>query len=116
MLDMFSGWLTFSAAGATGIPLWLVFLIVVAIFVVPFALGGFVAQVLKLKDLGFKMGVILLTAVLGVTPFVWQVVEGKLEMQQWEVRHAEWQVKQNLISDEAVAKLQKELKDCEIER
>ena len=116
MLDMLSGWLMFSATEATGTPLWLLFLIVVAVFAVPFGLGRFITRVLKLKDLSFKMGVVLLTAVLGLTPFVWQVVQGKLESQRWQVQHAQWEAKQKLISDEAVAKLQKALPDCKIER
>ena len=116
MFDVLFGGLTFSAAEATGMPVWLLFLIVVAIFAVPFALGDGIARVLKLKDLGFKMGVILLTAVLGLTPFVWQVVQGKLEDQQWQVRHDQWQAKQELISDDDVAKLQEALPDCKIER
>ncbi len=55
---------------------WLMFFIVVAIFVVPMALGSFLGKTLKLKDLGFKIGALLLTVVLGLAPFVYQVAIG----------------------------------------
>ncbi len=118
MLDMLSDWLMLSAAEANGTPLWLLFLIVIAIFVVPFALGGFVARTLKLKDLGFKMGVILLTAVLGLTPFVWQVVQSKVDRRRYADELAKWEAKQQQfrVTDEGVAKLKKALPGCEIKR
>jgi hypothetical protein len=118
MLDMQPDWLVLYAAEATGILAWLVFLVVVAVFAVPFGLGSLIARTLKLKDLGFKMGVILLTAVLGLTPFVWQEMQGKLETLQYQDELAAWEAKQEQfrVTDEGVAKLKKALPGCKINR
>lgn len=55
---------------------WTIILIILAVFVVPFVLGVVIARALKMKDYGKKIGLVLFTAVIAATPFVWQVTHG----------------------------------------
>ncbi|WP_417389929.1 protein translocase subunit SecD [Gimesia sp.] len=55
---------------------WTILLIILAVFVVPFALGVLIANALKMKDYAKKIGIVLFTAVIAATPFVWQVTHG----------------------------------------
>ncbi|WP_417378488.1 protein translocase subunit SecD [Gimesia sp.] len=55
---------------------WTIILIILAVFVVPFVLGVVIAHALKMKDYGKKIGLVLFTAVVAATPFVWQVTHG----------------------------------------
>lgn len=55
---------------------WTILLIILAVFVVPFALGVFIANALKMKDYAKKIGIVLFTAVIAATPFAWQVAHG----------------------------------------
>lgn len=55
---------------------WQFFVIVAMVFIVPFVLGQLIAQGLKLKDLGFKMGVVLFSIFLSAAPFVYQAMRG----------------------------------------
>ena len=80
--------------GQVDVPGWVTFLVVVAVFVVPFVLGSLIARALKLRDLGFKIGVVLFAAALGLTPFVWQVVLGGIEQNQYEAALADWESRQ----------------------
>ena len=54
----------------------LLFLIILAIFILPFVFGSLLGRWLKLKDLSTKMGTVLLALTLGLTPFVWHVAAG----------------------------------------
>ena len=56
---------------------WFMFLIVVAIFVLPFVIGSALERALKLKDIGFRIGVVLLVFVLGLAPFADRVFRGQ---------------------------------------
>ncbi|MCA9015046.1 MAG: protein translocase subunit SecDF, partial [Planctomycetaceae bacterium] len=53
-----------------------ILLILVVVFVLPFVLGAFIARALKLKDFSRKIGLVLFTAVIASTPFVWQIANG----------------------------------------
>ncbi|MCA9006051.1 MAG: protein translocase subunit SecD [Planctomycetaceae bacterium] len=55
---------------------WTIILIILAVFVVPFVLGVVIARALKMKDYGKKIGLVLFTAVIAATPFIWQVTHG----------------------------------------
>ena len=55
---------------------WLGLFIFLAVLVLPFVIGQFIANRLKLKDLGFKMGVVLFAITLGLSPFVNEIVRG----------------------------------------
>ncbi|HAW28457.1 MAG TPA: protein translocase subunit SecDF, partial [Planctomycetaceae bacterium] len=55
---------------------WSIIAIILAVFVVPFVLGVVIARALKMKDYGKKIGLVLFTAVIAATPFVWQVTHG----------------------------------------
>ncbi len=55
---------------------WFKFFLIIAIFVLPFVIGNFLERWLRVKDVGFRIGVVLLAATLGLTPFVNQVARG----------------------------------------
>ena len=61
------------ASGPSG---WMVMLVLFVVFVLPFVAGTFIARLLKLKDLGNKIGTVLFAAVFGLAPFVWQYANG----------------------------------------
>lgn len=65
-----------AAAQSSGLPGWALFLIVVALLVLPFVIGQVVANLLRLRDLGFKMGIVLFSLTLGLAPFVTQLISG----------------------------------------
>lgn len=56
---------------------WQFFATVALVFIVPFVLGQLIAQGLKLKEFGFKMGVVLFSIFLSAAPFVYQALQGK---------------------------------------
>ncbi|WP_437205542.1 protein translocase subunit SecD [Planctomicrobium sp. SH664] len=56
---------------------WGILLTLVAICVIPFVLGNLIAQMLKLKEFGTRIGVVLFTLVLGLTPFVNQMIHDR---------------------------------------
>ncbi|MEZ6058631.1 MAG: protein translocase subunit SecD [Planctomycetaceae bacterium] len=58
---------------ATIVPL----LIVVAIFVIPFVLGQLAERALRLKDVAFRIGVVLFAITLSLTPFVSRYIQDK---------------------------------------
>ena len=53
----------------TGTPLWVVLLSLVALIVLPFVIGQWLANVLKVKDMGNRFGIVLFALVIGVAPF-----------------------------------------------
>ncbi len=64
------------AAAASGPNVMLIMLLVVAVLVVPFVLGHFLANALRLRDFGFRIGVALLALCLGLTPFAVRMARG----------------------------------------
>ncbi|MDF1745441.1 MAG: protein translocase subunit SecD [Gimesia sp.] len=55
---------------------WFIIAILVVVFVLPFILGALIANALKMKDFSRKIGLVLFTAVIAATPFVWQIASG----------------------------------------
>ena len=55
---------------------WILFLLVVAVIVVPFVLGSFLARALRMKDVSMRIGLVLFTVFLAITPFAWRVIQG----------------------------------------
>ena len=49
---------------------WIALAVLVGIIVVPFVLGQFIERMLRLKDVGFRIGVVLFSLCLGLGPFV----------------------------------------------
>ncbi len=64
------------AADTPGVP-WQFFVTIALVFIVPFILGQLIAVGLKLKEFGFKMGVVLFSIFLSAAPFVYQGMMGK---------------------------------------
>ncbi|MCA8995448.1 MAG: protein translocase subunit SecD, partial [Planctomycetaceae bacterium] len=56
---------------------WVAFLAVIAVIVVPFVVGNLLANVLKMRDYGTKIGIVLFSLTLGLTPFVSRAVTGQ---------------------------------------
>jgi len=81
MMTLPVDWLMFAQAAPAAeeqgqLTALLLLAVIVGIFVVPFALGSLIGRGLGQKDLSFKIGVVLFTAFLGLTPFVWQEAFG----------------------------------------
>lgn len=49
---------------------WIALLVLAGVIIVPFALGQFLERLLRLKDVGFRIGVVLFTLTIGLGPFV----------------------------------------------
>jgi SecD/SecF fusion protein len=62
-----------ASSGVSGLT---IFLILLAVFVLPFVLGAVIARALKLKEFSQKIGLVLFTAIIAATPFVWQITHG----------------------------------------
>ena len=45
------------------------------LFVAPFLVGSILGKTLRVKDLSFKIGLVLCTIVLAIAPFVWRMFE-----------------------------------------
>ena len=88
-----------SADAVAGISPWLVLAVIVAIFVLPIALGTAIARLLRLKDLATRISVVLFAVTLGTAPFAWHIVQGKLEMLRYEAALAEWKGRANRKSN-----------------
>ena len=54
---------------STGTPLWVVLLSLVAMIVLPFVIGQWLANTLKVKDMGNRIGIVLFALVIGIAPF-----------------------------------------------
>jgi hypothetical protein len=90
------------------VPNWVKVLIAIGVFLVPYALGVFIARSLKLKEYSFRIILVLFAGTLGVMPFLYQSILGVLERQHYEKQLAEYEAKRNdfQITDEALDKLQ----------
>jgi len=64
------------AAEEGGVNGWIVLLVLVLVLVGPFLIGQLIANALKLKDLGFRMGVVLFAITLGLSPFINEIRQG----------------------------------------
>jgi SecD/SecF fusion protein len=67
---------TAQAAKATQASAWILFLVVVTVIVVPFVLGTLLARALRMKDVSMRIGLVLFTVFLAITPFAWRVIQG----------------------------------------
>jgi hypothetical protein len=102
-----------------GPPGWLLLSIVVCVFVIPFVIGSFVSKALKLKDLSFKMSIVLLTLALAATPFIYHFAAGKYEQTKYQSDLKAWEEKGKKferVTDEGVEKLQTALPGATIKR
>jgi hypothetical protein len=92
----------------------------VAVFVLPFVLGKLIARLLRMKDISVRIGVVLLAAFLGLTPFVSQWVLGMQEQREYQAALAEWRQKQeerlsnSKITHEGLAKLKQALPELQV--
>lgn len=86
MNGMWSNWTWLLAqdvapAAEQGVP-WQLFAVGAAVFILPFILGTLLGQVLRLKDLSFKFGVVLFSVFFSLAPFVYQQLTN--EKQGWK--------------------------------
>jgi SecD/SecF fusion protein len=86
MNGMWSNWTWLLAqdvapAAEQGVP-WQLFAVGAAVFILPFILGAVLGQVLRLKDLSFKFGVVLFSVFFSLAPFVYQELTN--EKQGWK--------------------------------
>lgn len=86
MNGMWSNWTWLLAqdvapAAEQGVP-WQLFAVGAAVFILPFILGALLGQVLRLKDLSFKFGVVLFSVFFSLAPFVYQQLTN--EKQGWK--------------------------------
>lgn len=56
---------------------WLAFLTILAVIVVPFALGGVIARGLRMREYATRIGIVLFALTLGLTPFVTRALTGQ---------------------------------------
>ena len=100
---------------------WLL-LAVLLIFGLPFLIGRLLGRALKMKDISVRVGIVLLAAFLGLTPFAAQWVLGMQEQQEYESAIAEWRQKQeerlsnSRITDAGLDKLKQALPELQIIR
>lgn len=64
-------------AAANTVATWPIFLIAAVVFILPYLLGHLLARALRVKDLGFSMGVVLFSIFLALAPFVYRVLVGQ---------------------------------------
>lgn len=60
---------TEAVQAAAGTPLWMVLLVLAAAVVLPFVIGQWIANTLRVRDMGNRIGVVLFALVIGVAPF-----------------------------------------------
>lgn len=79
MMDALANSLFFSQAAETGGGRsgWVLLAIVVAAFILPFVFGSLIGRALRLRDLSFRIGVILLVITLSLIPFVYVMAQGR---------------------------------------
>ncbi len=73
------------AANEPGVP-WQLFAIAAAVFFLPFVLGNVLGQVLRLKDLSFKFGVVLFAVFFSLAPFAFHQFTNKKDGWQGAVK------------------------------
>ena len=94
----------------------------IVIFVGPFLVAKLIARMLRLKDISVRLGIVLLAATLGITPFAAQWVLGMQEQSEYDAALAEWQQKleqrqsNSKITDAGLEKLRQGLPDVQILR
>lgn len=84
----------FSLIAQVELSAWWFVLIVFAVVVLPFLLGALIARALGLKDLSVRLGIVLFTVFLGLSPFVWQGVANWMEQRDYRERLALWEERQ----------------------
>ncbi len=67
---------TAQVAKATQTSAWILFLLVVAVIVIPFVLGSLLSRALRMKDVSMRIGLVLFTVFLAITPFAWRMIQG----------------------------------------
>ena len=65
------------AESSGGMPVWATLLIVAGMLFLPFIIGQLLANMLRLRDLGTKIGIALFVITMGAAPFVTQLIAGE---------------------------------------
>ena len=58
---------------------WLILGVLTVVFIVPFLLGSLIGRLLRLNDLSGRIGVVLMSLFMAVSPFVYQEIAGHLD-------------------------------------
>lgn len=97
---------------------WWIVLIVFVVIVLPFLLGALIARGLGLKDMTTRLGLVLFAIFLGLAPFVWQGVVGRLEQRQYQERLALWEERQERfgVTEEGLQELKQVQPSLTIQR
>ena len=56
---------------------WVLFVLVATVIVLPFVFGTLLGRALRMKDVSMRIGLVLFTVFLAVTPFAWRLVQGR---------------------------------------
>lgn len=67
---------------------WLILGVLAFVFIVPFLLGSLIGRLLNLRDLSGRIGVVLMSFFMAISPFVYQEITGQLEENAVRERHA----------------------------
>jgi SecD/SecF fusion protein len=67
---------TAQVAKATQTSAWILFAMVILVIVVPFVLGSLLSRALRMKDVSMRIGLVLFTVFMAITPFAWRMVQG----------------------------------------
>ena len=59
-----------TVVASAGTPLWMVLLIVLAVLVLPYVIGQWLANMLRVRDMSNRIGTVLLSLTIGFAPFV----------------------------------------------
>ncbi|GIX03211.1 MAG: hypothetical protein KatS3mg113_0217 [Planctomycetaceae bacterium] len=65
------------ADAAQGPVMWAFFAVITVVFIVPFVLGHLLGRWLRLRDLGFQMGVVLWAIFMSLSPFAYRLLIGQ---------------------------------------
>lgn len=67
---------------------WVILGMLAVVFIVPFLLGSLIGRLLNLRDLSGKIGVVLMSLFMALSPFAYQEIQGRMDAAEQRERHA----------------------------